>query len=256
MNINYANLLRGAKTFVVANSPRILTGFAVAGTVITLIETVKATMEACEIVVVETECNSLREHVKEEGVADTIKLVGKNYITPIGWATLTIAAVIGSHSISSHRAAVLAGAYAASESKLENLKKGIEEKLTPKQQEDLKDDLAKKTVSLHDKQNVTDTQQGETLFLEEYSGRYFRSSIDAVRRAEVYYNKDLLNEQWLSINSLYRHLGLPITRMGDDIGWENDDLVELEIRPILMDDGETCMVLDYNIEPRPFNWRS
>ena len=60
---------------------------------------------------------------------------------------------------------------------------------------------------------------GETLFYDEYSGRYFKSTIEAVKDAEYKINRNFALRGYCELNELYEMLGIEPTDYGHTIGW-------------------------------------
>lgn len=61
--------------------------------------------------------------------------------------------------------------------------------------------------------------EGESLFYDEFSGRYFKSTIDAVRAAEYEINRNFALRGYCELNEFYELLGLEPTDYGWSIGW-------------------------------------
>lgn len=60
---------------------------------------------------------------------------------------------------------------------------------------------------------------GETLFYDEYSGRYFKSTIEDVKDAEYKLNRYFALRGYCELNEFYELLGLEATDYGHTIGW-------------------------------------
>ena len=60
---------------------------------------------------------------------------------------------------------------------------------------------------------------GEALFYDEYSGRYFKSTIEDVKDAEYKLNRNFTLRGYCELNELYEMLGIEPTDYGHTIGW-------------------------------------
>lgn len=60
---------------------------------------------------------------------------------------------------------------------------------------------------------------GETLFYDEYSGRYFKSTIADVKDAEYKLNRNFALRGYCELNEFYEMLGIEPTDYGHTIGW-------------------------------------
>jgi hypothetical protein len=91
------------------------------------------------------------------------------------------------------------------------------------------------------------TGNGDLLCFEGYSGRWFRSSAEAVEAAVKNLNKRFKDGEYLSLNDFHEELGITPTHFGSNRGWVPDDhedaldrshwvLDEIEIELVPCDD--------------------
>ena len=83
-------------------------------------------------------------------------------------------------------------------------------------------------------------------------------SIEVIKRAENELNKQMLHDisGYVSLNEFYDELGLDHTSIGDDLGWNTDQLIDIAFSSQLNDNGEPSVVLDYLVAPKyDFNSR-
>ena len=66
------------------------------------------------------------------------------------------------------------------------------------------------------------TRNGDLLCFDEYSGRFFRSSKEAVEKAERDLNDILRRDHCASFNDFYDLLGISNTQFGWEMGWVDD----------------------------------
>jgi len=60
---------------------------------------------------------------------------------------------------------------------------------------------------------------------------------------------------FVSLNELYYQLGLTGTKMGDSLGWHIDrGYIDAQFDAQLADDGTPCLVLDFSVEPKYFDF--
>ena len=95
------------------------------------------------------------------------------------------------------------------------------------------------------------TDNGDTLCYDSVSGRYFKSSIDQIKKAENSINRTVLTEMYVSLNEFYDELDLDHTKLGNDLGWNIDDgLIEIDFSSQIADNGKPCVVVNYSVAPR------
>lgn len=92
---------------------------------------------------------------------------------------------------------------------------------------------------------------------DEWSGRYFLSNEDKIRRVCAEISADMLVENWVSLNEYYSkpEIGLPNTEAGEALGWNvsNDAFMDHSIEPVFssgsMPDGKPCKVVNFLVPP-------
>lgn len=113
-----------------------------------------------------------------------------------------------------------------------------------------KEALVKNPVSNNE---IIITGKGDTLCYEKISGRYFRSDIEKLRKIENELNRRMMDTTFISLNELYLHMGLNPVTLGDELGWDiGRGLISMSFSAQLTDDGEPCLVVDFDIGPKQF----
>lgn len=131
----------------------------------------------------------------------------------------TCACIIGSNRVSAKEIAALTatcGYLAANRDKIEAVVKEHigQEKL---------DDIKSTVVPKYNGQTIEETGKGDELFFDRYSGRWFRSSIDAVCYAEDEINERFKGCTSVCLNDFYELLGIELTGFGQQMGWAADE---------------------------------
>lgn len=229
------------------NSAGILAGVGVVGVVTTTVLAVKATPLAYEILLEESRRVDDPFTLKEK-----FMLTWKVYIPTAAMATVTIAAIIGSQTVNQRKHTALAGLYTLSEKTFTEYQHQVMEQLGENKEKELRDSAVSKVTNEtnpHSMSNVFMTGKGDHLCYETASGRYFRSDIESVRKVENDVNHRLISDMWVSLNEVYSELGLPSISIGEDLGWNVDRLLAFNFSSMITDDGEPCLVIDYDVPP-------
>ena len=96
------------------------------------------------------------------------------------------------------------------------------------------------------------------LFYEEYSNRYFETTIEQVLSAEYHLNRNYILRGYTVLNELYEFLGLETTDYGSVLGWaptdEGEYWVEFNHRKTVLDDGLEVYILEMPFEPTYEPW--
>ncbi|MDD3040036.1 DUF6353 family protein [Bacteroides sp.] len=255
--LSLQTIVRNVRTAADERSPEILTGIGIAGMIITVVMTARATPKACQCIDNEKYERAYADgadgFVRDLKPIDYVKVTWRCYLPAAITGTLSIACLIGGSSVNHKRNAALATAYTLSETALKEYKNKVVETIGEKKEQSVRDAIAKdKLVRNPVKSNeVVITGKGETLCYDSISGRYFKSDIDKIKKALNELNKQMLEEMYVSLNDFYYAIGLKSTSLGDDLGWNIDrGLLELDFSAQLMENGEPCLAIDYRIQPK------
>lgn len=246
---NLSKFFNELQRAVTKHSPEILTGLGIAGMITTTVLAVKATPKALDLM------NDKKDELETDKltVKETIKTTWKCYIPATLTCVTSTACLIGASSVHLKRNAALATAYKLSESAISEYKDAVIETFGEKKEKTVRDKAAEEKMKKNpvSSSEVFITEKGNTLCYDAISGRYFKSDLERIKRAENALNKQLLNEMYVSLNDLYDELDLDHTKVGDELGWKIDDgLIELYFSSQLADDGTPCIVMDYVSAPK------
>ena len=232
------------------NSPAILTGLAVAGTVVTAYLTGKATVKAVQILQ-DTDKYEEETHETRLTAREKVELVWREYVPAAGTLVATVAFVVGANRIGARRAAGLAAAYALSERTYDANKDKIVEKLGERKEQAFRDEIAQDRVT----QNpppvnlLAYEETGSVLCCDLFTGRYLLSDMESLRRAENDINYMVMHDYYASLSDFYDRIGLERTSMSDDFGWNADKMMELEFSHALTPSGKPCLTFNFRVAP-------
>ena len=254
---SFASIMRNSSLFLAKNSPAILTGIGAAGVVSTAVLAVRATPEAMRRI----DFYNLNEPsnpdleglpVKPTDYLGIVRHTWKLYIPALAVGTVSIVCIIEARSIDSKRNAALLSVYALTEKAMAEYKAKVLETIGEKKEEQIRDGIAQDHLDKNplSKTNLVVPVGGETLCYDVLSGRYFKSDFEKLRKAENDLNKQLFNDTWVDLNMFYDLIGLEPIKLGDEIGWVTDNMVELKFSAKISDDGQPCIVVDYQVDPK------
>ena len=261
-----SDFVNDTRRLISKRSPEILTGIGVAGMITTTVLAVKATPKALALIEDEKKRQNyeLVKEAKDNGDEDcnqitvlkpveVIKVAWKPYIPPVVTGVMSIICLIGATSVNAKRTAALATAYKLSETALSEYREKVIETIGEKKEKHVRDKVAEERVRQNpvSKNEVIVTNNGKTLCFDPISGRYFYSTIDTIKRAELKIKENILKDfsGYASLNDFYDELGLDHTSIGDDLGWNIDKLIEINFSSQLNDNDEPSVVLDYLVAP-------
>lgn len=240
-------MLHQTTLFIKRNAPTILTWAGAAGVVATTILAVKATPKALDLI-------DDAKHEKGEKLTKVEKVVAAApaYIPTAIVGVSTITCIFSANILNKRTQAAITSAYAL----LNSSYKEYKDKVMELYGEEKHDEVIKEIAQ--DKYEPSETEDdGKLLFYEEYSGQYFRSTIEEVQRAEYRINRDLTMRDYAYLNEFYELLGLPQTDEGWKLGWSTGACLDMYWQPwidfthkkVTMDDGMECYIVTMFQEP-------
>ena len=241
--------IKSAGRVLTKYSPGILTGIGIAGMIGATFMAVKATPKALYLI----EAKKEEAEVEELAPVETIKTCWKCYIPATLTSVLSAVCLIGASTVSAKRNAALATAYSISEAALREYQEKVVEVVGEKKEKAVRDAVAKNQI---ERDPVTKSEvviidsNSNTLCYEPLSGRYFKSTIDKIKKAEIKLDRQMIQEMYVSLNDFYWEIGLDGTDLGDKMGWNlSKGYMDLSFSSQLADDGTPCAVIVYGIPP-------
>jgi hypothetical protein len=253
---------RKAQEFASENASTLLTAGGVVGTVATAVLAGRAGYKYKEIV--DAEVNDRLAAIPEEEQGETererVKLsktekvvaTWPHFVPPVITGVATISAVIFANRMSAQKAAALAAAYGLTQNQFEEYKTKVAEKLTGAKQDQVKEELARERAERSQGAGqIVIVEGGDVLCFDEPTGRYFKSSMEKIKQAVNQANEECIHHDHVSANFFYEEIGLPPTTWGDEVGFNTDNLVELDIKTILSpeDNRTPCLSIDFKRMP-------
>lgn len=240
--MQYANV---AKSFVRDNSPTILTALGVTGTLSTAYLTGKAAYESYPIITNFEFENGIPDSTREMYIQRG-KLVWRLYIPAVISGTSTVVCVIVAARVGSRRTAAITAAYTLSERALVEYREKVTETLGTGKEQKIRDELAQDKVTANPPAPTIITADGKVLCYEMFTGRYFNSTMEDLRRAQNNVNAHLIKHDRATVSDFYDEVGLPYTSYSDEVGWESDRMMLLEFSTVMSEDSRPCIAFAYN----------
>lgn len=265
---NMKTFFRNVQTSASKHSPEILIGFGVAGFITTTVLAIRATPKAMKLIEDEKNrqnyelCREARANgepscnqIEKLSPIEAIKVAWKPYIPAAVTGVVSIACVIGANSVNAKRNAALATAYQLSTAALSEYKDKVIETIGEKKEQSIREKISKDRVEHNPVNNsaVYVTGNGESLFLEPISKRYFKSDIERIRGVVNTLNENMYGDPFgqISLSDFYDEIGLERTDISNDLGWCIDSgSIKLEFHPVMSDDGKPCLALYYITAPK------
>ena len=243
-----SNLLGRSKLFVKRNGSTILTYVGAAGVVATTVTAVKATPKALMAMEV-AEVEKGEKLTKME----VVKVAGPVYIPSALIGAGTIACIFGANILNKRQQAALISAYAMLDSSYKEYKAKVNELYGEDADGRVQTEIAKDKYE----ENGIVPSEGKQLFYDMFSKRYFESTLQAVKDAEVAINKQIVVNIGAYLNEYYEFLGLDPIESGYEYGWSQGILesmywanwVEFNYSPVTLADDVECITITMMQEP-------
>ena len=241
-------LLFKSKVFLSRNSSTILTCIGGVGVVATVVTAGKATPKAMALI----------EEAKEEKGEDLTKVetaivAAPAYITTAVLGVSSLVCIFGANALNQRQQAMMTSAYALLDNSYKEFKAKVNELYGDDAGANVRGEIAKD----HYKDTHIHVEDGKQLFYDDFSGRYFESTMENVLNAELKINRMLAQDTGVYLNEFYELLGIETIEYGDYIGWSSVALCEMywwswiEFRheKVVMDDGLECTIIVMDYEP-------
>lgn len=193
------------------------------------------------------------EKKKEENNVEKTKAVAPLYIPSIILTGVGVASIICSRNMTNRKLAAMTTAYTMSETAYKSYKNKVKDMVEEEKYEEINKEVNRDVLSrnsINDREVHIKTS-GDVLFFDNMTSRYFKSSVNEIDKVVNLLNKRLRNEMTIQLNDFYSEIGLPLAKVGCDIGWDIKR-GEIEINTnhaSIADDGQPCIVLDYDCWP-------
>lgn len=244
------------------NSPKILMGVGIAGSVVSTVLACKATLKVKDILdeknetieqihnCVEDETVDYNEEDKKKDLtilyAQTGVKLAKLYLPSIALGALSIASIISGYKILNTRNVALAAAYTVVDKGFKNYRKNVVERFGEEVDRELRHNIKAKQIEEKyiDKDGnektrkkkvyeiAEDKKPGEGIseyakFFDEWNtdehSKDPEYNLMFLRKQQDYANEVLKHQGYLFLNEVYDMLGIPRTQAGQVVGWIYDE---------------------------------
>lgn len=241
-------LVNSLALMIKRNSTTILSSTAITGVATTAYLTAKASFKAAE------ELNNKEAWDKYSHdkfhtltIKDKAEIVWKLYIPAAASGLVTSACIIGVARVGNKRAMAAQAAFILTERAYSEYRDKVIEEFGEK-----KDERVRAAVA-EDKVRKNPPPSGEVMIIsgtnvlccELYTGRYFQSDIETLRKSQNDFNAQLISQDQASLEEWYYLINLQPTSFSSDVGWNSDRMLELEFTSILTEDGRPCLAFSY-----------
>lgn len=250
VKLDVSKMFKTATDTLTKHGPEILTGLGIAGMIGCTILAVKATPKALELI----EKKKKEEKAEKLTATETVKTAWKPYAPAVALGVTSVACLVGASSVHLRRNAALTAAYKLSETAFHEYREKVVETIGKEKEKEVKSKVAKEHIEKNpvSKNPVIITDSGNTLCMDDISGRYFYSDKNHIEKIENELNRRMLHDicGYVSLNEFYDELDIDHLDIGDTIGWNTGNMIDIHIDGGISDDGRPCLVIMHNNPPK------
>lgn len=234
------------KNFVNSHSSEILTGFSIAGMVVSVIMAIKATPRAMKKI----EKRKEELGVEKLGVLETVKTAGPCYIMTGITMGLATACVVIPVSNEMKKGELLATGLMITSEQLKTFEEKTKEVIGEKKVNEIKDEIAKEKCQ---PVVVTGSKNGEKIFMDTLVNcEFYLKGVSDLDILEKDVELDIINYNFVSVNDWLSRIHVPqVDPAIGDLGWGPGNGFGLHRTWIELDNGEPCCLVSHTTPPLP-----
>lgn len=253
-----SEIAKKALKFASDNSPTILTSIGVGGVITTAILAAGGAYQASRIVLEEqafldkqpTPSTMNGQPAHQLTRKEKAQLTWMYYLPAVGSVVLTCGAIIGANRVADNRTAAMAAAFTVSEKALVEYKDKVVETFGKTKGNRVQDAVMQDRVANTPvPQNLVVMTGLKQLCFDSWSGRYFHSTMEDLKKAMNDLNHRILSDNYASLTDFYNLIDLESTSGSDDIGWNVDKLLDIHFSTCISPEQTPAISMDYRVEP-------
>ena len=174
------------------------------------------------------------------------------YLPAIFCFTVSSGSIVGALVSGEKKVAAISSLEAVSSAMLRKTEEKVVEMVGPEKAKEIHEKVAQEILDENPITMADDaelTGYGNILFYEPLNGRYFRSSLDAVKNANADFRGHVSRKCWGSLNDWYVHLGIRESETGDYFGWNIGHNIDAWFDEGHSTTGELCWVIRHINKP-------
>lgn len=241
------------------NSPSLISAAAVAGVITTAVLTHRAALKSGPVL---HQAKVMKNARLDDPILDgddltpkeVVQAAWKVYAPPVLAGSATIACIIWANQVGLRRNAALIAASALAERAFSEYKDEVVHVLGEKKHDELQAKIAERRLAENPPSPsqvvIVDGSETQRCY-DMWSGRYFRSDIETIRRAVNILNKDIIDgNMYADLNELYSFLHMDPVHGGQVVGWNVDNLCDVNFSPHMGEDGVVAIAMFFTNPPK------
>lgn len=240
------SLLKSTGKFLSKHAPLIFTMMGGAGVVTTAVLAARSHSDAQRYV----EHNITGPDEKLDWM-QYVKETWRFYIPPVLSGGTTIACIFAAQTMNSRRQAVLAAIIAAGQETLQEYRDATRTVVGEKKEREIYDEIAQRHADATPGTAIAILRNGDVLAKDTFTGQHFSSTVEKIRKAQNdIMEMVLFSEGYASFNDFARSAGIGQTAIGEEVGWNRDNPLEVIFSTQLTEDNIPLLVINYSRPPK------
>lgn len=230
------------------NAPTILTAIGATGLVTTAVLTGQATFKYAKFLTGVGYFDAEYEF-KDWTAKDHVEKAWKYYMPSLATMAVTGACIVCANNLNMRRTAALASAYSIVQEGMREYKGKVLETIGEKKEQKIRDDIGADRLKKNPPTDILLIEKSGVLCMDMHTGRYFKGSLEELKKAENDTNYQILHNDYASVSDYWDRIGLPKTAESDEIGWNTDARLEVEYGSTIAEDGTPCITINFRTIP-------
>lgn len=223
--INFKTIDANIKAFgklLKTHAPEIMTGVGIILGGVTVVLAVKETPKALDKI----KSDSKKVHDGDENAytkVEAVKSAWKYYIPAAVTGVASVSLIVGAGVVNAKRVASLGTAYVLTKDAYNEYKDKVKEIVGEKKADEVETKISEDKVKAVPVADILACPgSGDTIFLEPYSGRPFKSTWRKLSDVQNQMNNEMIHTGSINLNDFYYLVGLESNKIGDMLGWHID----------------------------------
>jgi Family of unknown function (DUF6353) len=256
--MDISQMARKIGPLITRNSSSILTGLGAAASVTSLVMGIKATPIAIR------KLDRAYAHKNQDPTEveqpltkrEVLKVVWRDYAPAIGVQIIAVGCIVSAQSINLRKQAALISAFSITETAFREYQDRMSIE-APTKDRKVRDDIAKGKLDANpiSAKEVLLIGNGDQIFYDSYTDRYFMSTMQKVQKTVNDINFRIINQEYAALNEFYSAIGLNAIPSGDELGWTSDQPLELDYSTQFTDDDRASVVITFVRNPILNYWK-
>lgn len=182
---------------------------------------------------------------RREELIDKARFVWKLYIPAAISGTATLICIVGANRSSTKKTVAATTALGVAERAYSQYREKVVEEFGARKDQTIRDKVVADELERNPAPAAIVSGPGKVLCCELFTGRYFISDMETLRKAQNDINERILAHDYATLSDFYDLIGLEYTKISSNTGWGESKQMQLQFSTHLSN-GVPCLAFDYS----------